>query len=81
MTLHGTNLHSPAIQDFCSKWKIRELSVFGSVLFDSLHMEDELAELVGRSVDIIDRCAIEQGGNRFVKQQILSTAEPVYAER
>ena len=105
MIAHGIDLNSNAIRDFCRKWKIRELSVFGSILrddfrpdsdvdflveheadaqwdlFDSLHMEEELAELVGRPVDIVDRYAAETSQNRFFKKEILSTAEPVFARR
>ena len=105
MIAHGIDLDSDSIRDFCHKWKVRELSVFGSILrddfrpdsdvdflvdydddaqwdlFDSLRMEDELAALLGRPVDIVDRCSIENGGNRFVKQQILSTVEPIVAKR
>ena len=104
MIAHGIDLNSIAIRDFCRKWNIRELSVFGSILrddfqpdsdvdflvehdddaqwdlFDSMHMEEELATLVGRPVDIVDRYAVENGGNKFVKQQILSTAKPTNAK-
>src|SRR5437879_4669119 len=105
MTAHGIDLNSNAIQQFCAKWKVRELSVFGSILrddfrpdsdidflvdheddadwdlFDHFDMEEELAEIVGRKVDLVDRSSIEGSRNRFRKKEILSTAEPVIAKR
>ena len=50
-------------------------------LFDHMDMEEELAEIVGRKVDLVSRYTIEACGNRFYKKEILSTAEPVVAER
>ena len=108
MTIHGIDLDSKAIRDFCKKWKIKELCVFGSILrddfrpdsdvdflanfeqcpevdeydlFDDIHMREELGELVGRNVDLVDRSAIESSSNRFVRRELLSTAEPIYARR
>jgi predicted nucleotidyltransferase len=105
MKIHGIDLDSLAIRDFCSKWKINELSVFGSILRDDFKpdsdidflisydqdaewdmsdvviMKGELARIVGRSVDIISRAAIERSDNRFIKKEVLSTSEPVYAKR
>ena len=105
MPIHQVDLHSTAIRDFCRKWKIKELSVFGSVirddfgpgsdidfmvdyedeadwdLLDHFHMQDELALIVGREVDILDREGLESSENRFLKKEIFSTAERVYATR
>lgn len=105
MTKHGINLDSPAVQEFCSKWKIEQLSVFGSILrddfrpdsdidflvdfaanaswdaFDHMDMEEELAGIVGREVDIVGRSAIEFSRNRFYKREILAKAEHVSAAR
>ena len=108
MTKHGIDLGTEAVQAFCAKWRITELSVFGSVLrddfrpdsdidflarfeevaeddewdlFDEIHMREELEQLVGRKVDIVDRCAIEDCTNPFIKKEVLSTAEPVHARR
>ena len=103
MIRHGIELDSETIRDFCRRWKIKELSVFGSILrddfrpdsdidflavfeddaewdlFDDLHMRDELATILRRKVEIIDRLAVETGGNRFVLKEVLSTAEHIYA--
>ena len=105
MTIHGIDLDSQAIRNFCRKWKIKELSVFGSILredfrpesdidflvtydrnatwdlYDAQLIREELAGVVGRSVDLISRSAIERSDNRFVKKEVLSTAESVYAKR
>ena len=106
MTIHGIDLGSDAMREFCKKWKIKELSVFGSILrddfrpdsdidfladfeecpqvdeydlFDVIHMRDELARIVGRKVDLVDRDVIENSSNRFIKREVLATAEHVYA--
>ena len=105
MIAHGIDLDTPVLRDFCRKWKIRELCVFGSILredfrpdsdvdfladfddaaewdmFDHMDMEEELAAIVGRRVDIVSRPAVERSRNRFRKKHILSTAETVIAER
>lgn len=85
---------------FCRKWKIRELSLFGSVLredfrpdsdvdvlvafapgggitFDNrVEMQDELAEIFGRKVDLVEKEAVR---NPFRRHNILTTREVVYA--
>ena len=48
-------------------------------LFDRADMEEELAAIVGRPVDFVDRSTIESSRNRFRKREILSTAERVLA--
>ena len=103
MTAHGIDLASPVIRNFCRKWKVRELSVFGSILrddfgrdsdidflvdyeevaewdlFDHMDMRDELAAIVGREVDLLTRRGVEASKNRFLKREILSHLERVYA--
>lgn len=88
---------------FCVKWKITELSVFGSVLRDDFgpdsdldflftiesgailklwdlpDAERELAELLGRKVDLVSRNGIEQSRNWIRKGEILESARIVYA--
>ena len=95
--------HGDAIRNYCQKWKIRELAVFGSVLrddfredsdidvlvtfaddvrytlFDLAHMGDELEAILGRSVDLIDRRAIEKSRNYIRRREILNTSEVIYA--
>lgn len=96
---------SDRLREFCRKWKIRELSVFGSALrddftrdsdidflvkfaddedwdlFDAMDMKDDLASIVGRDVDIVSRSVIEACDNRYVRREILSTAEPLIVQR
>lgn len=88
------------IEDFCRRWRIRELALFGSVLredfrpdsdvdvlvsfepeggitFDNrVEMLDELAEIFGREVDLVEKDAIR---NPFRRHEILTTKEVVYA--
>jgi len=47
-------------------------------LFDLVHMEDELAELFGRKVDLAERAGIEQSENYIRRRRILGSAETVY---
>ncbi len=48
-------------------------------LFDLVHMENELKEIFGRKVDIVSRRGIESSRNYIRKNDILSSAEVVYA--
>lgn len=90
------------IVEFCQRWKIRELALFGSVLrddfrpdsdvdflvtfeadahrgfFDLITMEDELKEILGREVDLVDRRAVERSENYIRRRHILQSLEPVY---
>lgn len=49
-------------------------------LLDWADMQEKLAELFGRPVDLVSRRAIERSRNRYRKHSILSTATPIYAE-
>ncbi len=88
------------IAAFCRKWKIQELSLFGSVLrddfrpqsdvdvlvvyeegaerdlWDHLHAEEELTEILGREVDLVEKPAVR---NPFRRRHILSNREVIYA--
>jgi predicted nucleotidyltransferase len=50
-------------------------------LFDHVRMEDELAALVGRKVDLVSRRAIERSENWIRRKAILGGAEAVYVAR
>jgi predicted nucleotidyltransferase len=91
------------IADFCQRWKIKQLAVFGSAaegvlrpdsdidllvtfepdadwtMFDHYRMENELAELFARDVDLVNIRALEENPNRIYRQQILNSAKVVYA--
>ena len=47
-------------------------------LFDLVRMEDELKDIFGRDVDLIEKTAVEQSENYIRRRQILSSYEPVY---
>lgn len=88
------------INAFCRKWKVKELSIFGSALredfgpdsdidvlvafeedaawdvWDHLHAEEELKELLGREVDLVSKSAIR---NPFRREHILGNREVIYA--
>lgn len=90
------------IAEFCRRWKISELELFGSVLgddfgpesdidllvtfqpdadwslFDHIRMEDELASMVGRKVDLVSRRAIERSRNPLRRKLILESAVAYY---
>jgi len=91
--------------DFCRRWKVTELSLFGSVLrddfgpdsdvdllvsfaagahwtlFDLVTMEGEMAAILGRKVDLVEREAVERSENYIRRKHILREAEVVYAAR
>lgn len=95
-------LDQSRIADFCRRWKISELSLFGSILrsdfrpesdvdvlvrfgmdaewslSDHAAMQEELAAIVGRKVDLISRRALERSQNWVRRGRILSSAEPIY---
>ena len=47
-------------------------------LFDLVHMQDELKEIFGREVDLVERKAVERSENYIRRKHILSSVEPVY---
>ena len=47
-------------------------------LLDHVAMQDELAAILGRKVDLVSQRAVEKSGNWIRRKNILSTAEPVY---
>ncbi len=93
---------SDRVGDFCRRWGVSELALFGSVLredfwpdsdvdvlvtfspeatpslFDHVEMEDELAKLFGRPVDLVSRGAVETSRNPFRKRSILESAQVIY---
>jgi predicted nucleotidyltransferase len=50
-------------------------------LFDLVHMEDELAEIFGRKVDLVERAGVEESPNYIRRRRILGSAETVYVRR
>ena len=93
-----------AIAGFCKRWRVAELSLFGSVLrddynrksdidvlvefephgapgLDFFRMAAELSSLLGRPVDMLTRPAVERSQNHIRRQEILESAEIIYAAR
>lgn len=48
-------------------------------LLDAIAMEQELAELLGRKVDLVTRRSVERAANSLLRREILSSAKVVYA--
>ena len=94
-----------SVADFCRRWKVTELSLFGSVLrddfgpdsgvdvlvsfaddahwtlLDLVRTEEELAAIVGRKVDLVERAAVARSENYIRRKRILREAEVVYGTR
>jgi predicted nucleotidyltransferase len=51
MNAHGIDLDTPAIREFCLKWKIKDLRVFGSFLRDDFRPESDIDFLVDHEED------------------------------
>ena len=88
------------LAQFCEKWRVKELAIFGSALredfrpdsdvdvlvvfeedaewdlFDHMHAEEELEQLFGRKVDLVEKEAIR---NPFRRHHILANHEVIYA--
>jgi predicted nucleotidyltransferase len=88
------------IAEFCRKWRIEELAIFGSALaddfrpdsdvdvlvvfeenpqwglFDLMHAEEELGQIFGRKVDLVEKKAVR---NPFRRHHIVSHREVIYA--
>jgi len=93
---------SAQINEFCQRWKVQELALFGSVLredfrpdsdidvlisftpdncwtlFDRVDMKDELTEIFGRKVDLVNKKGLERSQNYLRKNDILSTSKVIY---
>jgi uncharacterized protein len=94
-------LPTDAIRQFCRRWKIRELALFGSVLrpdfrpdsdvdvlvtftddadwglLAHIEMQQELATLLDRPIDLISKRALERRPNWVRREAILNTAQVV----
>ena len=99
------NLPGAKIADFCRRWRIAELALFGSALredfspdsdldilvtfdpeadwslLDHVRMEQELAVLLGREIDLLTKRSVERSHNPIRRQHILGTAEVIYGAR
>lgn len=89
-----------ALNTFCHKWRVQELSLFGSALredfspesdvdvlvsfdreapwslWDLISMREELEQMLGRKVDLVEKDAIR---NPFRRREILRTRQVIHA--
>jgi uncharacterized protein len=49
-------------------------------LLEHVQMQQELKVILGREVDLVSKRAIERSSNWIRRQEILSTAQPIYAQ-
>ena len=50
-------------------------------LLDMARMEEEVRQIFGRDVDLVERSAVEQSRNHFRREAILQSAESIHAAR
>jgi len=48
-------------------------------VFDFMRCEDELRQVLGRKVDLVERVAVDQSANYISRKLILNSAKLVYA--
>ena len=79
MALFGSVLR----EDFREDSDVDCLVTFGSDadwdLLDVIRAEEELAELLGRPVDLVQRSTVEKSENWIRRNHILKTARTIYA--
>jgi len=93
-------IQNEKIKDFCRKWKVLELALFGSIvredfkkesdvdvlitfepaagwsLYELMDMQDELADIFGRKVDLVEKDGLR---NPIRRKAILNEARIIYA--
>jgi hypothetical protein len=71
-------------EDFRPESDVDLLVTFASdahwTLLDLVHMENELAGLLNRRVELVERAAVEGSENYIRRAHILRSAEPIYVE-
>jgi uncharacterized protein len=72
----GENFHESSDVDLLATLR----SDARPTLLDWADMQEQLAAMFGRPVDLVSRRAVEHSRNRYRKHSILSTATPIYAE-
>jgi len=105
MDFRNIKISNSLLSDFCHRWDISELAIFGSALrtdfspdsdidllvsfsknaqwglFDLVRMENELKEIFGRNVDLVEKRAVERSENYIRRRGILEGARIVYPAR
>jgi predicted nucleotidyltransferase len=101
VTTLSLSLPTDTIRQFCRRWKIRELALFGSVLrtdfrpdsdvdvlvtftedadwglLAHIQMQQELATMQHRPIDLISKRALERSPNWVRREAILNTAQVI----
>ena len=101
MTTLTLSLPTDALRQFCRRWKIHEVALFGSVLrtdfrpesdvdvlvtfaddadwglLAHVQMQQELATLLQRPVDLLSKPAVERSPNWVRREAILNTAQVI----
>jgi predicted nucleotidyltransferase len=96
------DLSADRLDEFCRKWHVAQLALFGSVLrhdfrpdsdidvlvaftpgshrgwLDREAMAEELGQLFGKPVDLVDRQAVEESPNYIRRRSILQSARVIY---
>jgi len=92
------------LAEWCRRWKVQGLAVFGSALradfglasdvdllvtfepnaewslIDHVRMEEELTDIIGRKVDLVNRAGLARSANWIRRQAIFETARPLDVE-
>jgi predicted nucleotidyltransferase len=100
MRYHEIDISESQLAELCRKWKVTELSLFGSILrddfgpdsdidvlvvfqpdapwslWDILDMREELQDLFGRKIDLVEKEALR---NPFRRYEILKNHKVLYA--
>jgi predicted nucleotidyltransferase len=103
MLVKNIEIPESQLAEFCQRWQITELALFGSALredfrpdsdidvliklapdhqwtlFDHVDMRDELEAIFGRKVDLVSKSALERSRNYIRRQNILNSAQVIYA--
>ncbi len=51
MQFHGIEISQPALEEFCRRWKVRELAFFGSILREDFTSDSDVDVLVSFAPD------------------------------
>jgi uncharacterized protein len=94
---------SSTLAEFCHRWHITEMALFGSMLRDdfkpesdidllvsfdpnfrrglaeTIEIQDQIQQLLGREVDLIIKKYLERSENKVRRDRIINSAQVIYA--
>lgn len=74
MELNTINLPSTILEDFCKKWRIIELSIFGSILRDDFDADSDIDMLVefvpSAPWDLLDLVTMQQALEKIFNRKV-----------